>query len=81
MAVCLKWPFKPMTAQSNFYCISAIIKLLWPDAFRLKKIQKKKKEIRAEAETRKEDLKRQGIDVEGANLLEDTRDEDLLFDD
>ncbi len=44
-------------------------------------MQGKKKKDRAIAEAKKAALKAKGIDVEGANLLEDSRDEDLLFDD
>lgn len=47
---------------------------------RLKKIQKKKAEIRAEKERIQEELRAQGVAVEtGANLLEESYDEDLLF--
>ncbi len=48
---------------------------------RLKKVQGKKKKDRAAAEAKKAALKAKGIDVEGANLLDDARDEDLLFED
>lgn len=47
---------------------------------RLKKIQEKKKKLRKEAEELKERLKAEGVVVEEAdNILEDDRDEDLLF--
>ncbi len=44
-------------------------------------MQGKKKKDRAAAEAKKAALKAKGIDVEGANLLDDARDEDLLFED
>ena len=48
--------------------------------FRLKKIQEKKKKIRAENERIKEELKAQGKLAESSrNLIEDDHDEDLLF--
>lgn len=48
--------------------------------FRLKKIQEKKKKIRAENEIIKEELRLQGIEVDRVeNMLEADHDEDLLF--
>jgi len=48
--------------------------------YRLKKIQEKKKKIRAAAELYKQAQKDKGIAIEdGPNLLEDQHDEDLLF--
>lgn len=49
--------------------------------FRLKKIQKKKGEKRAQKEKELEALKAQGVQIEtGASLLEDEDETDLLFD-
>lgn len=49
---------------------------------RLKKIQKKKGERRAEEERQKKLMEKQGVNFDNvANLLEDSRDEDLLFED
>jgi len=48
--------------------------------FRLKKIQEKKKKIRAEAERVAAELKAKGAFVEAPNLLDDAADdEDILF--
>lgn len=48
--------------------------------YRLKKIQKKKAEIRKEKEALKAQMKEQGYNFDDpANLLEESRDEDLLF--
>jgi fructose-1,6-bisphosphatase/sedoheptulose 1,7-bisphosphatase-like protein len=48
--------------------------------FRLKKIQEKKKIIRAKKEKALAELKAQGIDPDDvANLIDDDHDEDLLF--
>ena len=48
--------------------------------FRLKKIQKKKGERRAEEEKQKAMLRAQGVNVDAAANLLDDEDEDLLFD-
>jgi len=48
--------------------------------YRLKKIQEKKKIAKDKVEKRKALMKAQGIEVEGGgNMLDDDRDEDLLF--
>ncbi|XP_064601677.1 V-type proton ATPase subunit D-like [Liolophura sinensis] len=50
--------------------------------YRLKKVQEKKKKVRKEKEAAALELKMQGIQMEeAANLLEDDKDEDLLFND
>ena len=47
---------------------------------RLKKIQEKKKKLRAEAEALKEERKAAiGLEEQARNLIEDDYDEDLLF--
>ena len=50
--------------------------------YRLKKIQKKKSEIRAEIEKVKQTLRAKGIDVDHSESLLDTQqEEDILFND
>lgn len=48
---------------------------------RLKKIQKKKARERAAKEVVVRELKQQGLHEDASNLLDDGRDEDLLFED
>lgn len=51
-------------------------------SIRLKKVQEKKKKVRKEKEAAALELKMQGIQIEeAANLLNDDKDEDLLFND
>ena len=58
-------------------CINALI----PSRCRLKKVQKKKKEIRAEAELLKAKMMEEDENLrEAGNILENDYDEDLLFD-
>ena len=47
--------------------------------YRLKKIQEKKKKIKDANEKIRKALKDQGVDLEAKNILEDDKDEDLLF--
>lgn len=48
--------------------------------FRLKKVQNKKAKVRAQKEKDMEELRAQGVEIDNpANLIDDERDEDLLF--
>lgn len=62
------------------YIISELDELEREEFYRLKKIQDKKRIARAKAEVEKAARKQQGIlDEEAANILDDERDDDVLF--
>lgn len=75
----MNWNVKSFTGRSSWNDIAGALKVTLLTVSRLKKIQDKKRIIRAKADAERAARKAHGDEQEAANILDDDHDEDVLF--